>query len=378
MPFPFAPELYSEQLQQKSEKLNTLLRDWEKPEIDIFASKPSHYRMRAEFRLWHEGDRSFFAMFDPKNPRLPVEVKSFPVASHLVNSLMEKVLSAVHEDEELRHRLFQVEFLTTQSGDALITLIYHRQLSDEWEKRGKHWQTVWGFPVIGRARKQRKVLERDYVTETLTINADTFHFRQYENGFTQPNAGICEHMIGWVQNHLSPKADRDLLELYCGNGNFTIPMARQFRRALGTEIARTSVNSAQENIELNHSKNVTIARMASEDLSKAWLHNEPNRRFNEFNIASYDFDTILVDPPRAGLDQDTLKLMQQFDRIVYISCNPTTLIENLAELKSTYKMTSCALFDQFPYTDHMEAGVILEKIGYVNKKKAALRPQNNS
>jgi tRNA (uracil-5-)-methyltransferase len=362
MPFPFEPEHYEDQLTVKSKRLTDLLADWEHPELEVFRSETHFYRMRAEFRYWHEGDRSFYAMFAPEDRRKPIEVTTFPVASELINDLMGKVNDAVHQDEELRHKLFQVEFLTTTSGDALITLIYHRQLGDEWQERAKFWQAQWGFPVIGRARKLRLVMDRDYVQESLTIAGQSFKFRQYENGFTQPNAGVCQHMVSWAVKHTQGTTDKDLMEMYCGNGNFSIPMAQNFRKALGTEISRTSVNSAQENIELNQVPNLKIARMASEDLSNCWLKGQKSRRFDEFEIDSYDFDTVLVDPPRAGLDETTVELLKRFRRIVYVSCNPDTMIENIAALKGEYEISACALFDQFPYTHHMEAGVVLERI----------------
>ncbi|TCS42591.1 tRNA (uridine(54)-C5)-methyltransferase TrmA [Reinekea marinisedimentorum] len=362
MPFPYDPENYQNQLENKALKLKGLFQDWETPELEVFDSPKSHYRMRAEFRVWHEDERSFLAMFKKEDPRTPVCVKDFPIASELINELMDKVLKAIHEDPELRFKLFQVEFLTTKAGDALITLIYHRQLNETWEERGRHWQATWGVPVIGRARKQRLVLDRDYVNEQLEINGKSYQFRQYENGFTQPNARVCEKMVSWAVNHTRNSQQADLMEMYCGNGNFSIPMAENFRRALGTEISRTSVKCANENIELNKRENLKIARMASEDLSKAWLHNEPNRRFNEFGISEYDFDTVLVDPPRAGLDGDSVELLKHFRKIVYVSCNPNTLIENLESLKNEYRITAFAFFDQFPYTDHMEAGVVLERL----------------
>jgi tRNA (uracil-5-)-methyltransferase len=362
MPFPYDPQNYNQQLTSKVQRLQGLFQHWETPELEVFTSPDSHYRMRAEFRVWHEDDRSFFAMFKKEEPRQPVCVNEFPIASKLINELMNKVLAAIHEDPELRFKLFQVEFLTTKAGDALITLIYHRQLTEKWEERGRHWQKTWGVPVIGRARKQRLVLDRDYVNETLTVNCQEFQFKQYENSFTQPNAYVCEKMVSWAVNHTQNSQHADLMEMYCGNGNFSIPMSGNFRKALGTEISRTSVKCANENITLNKQNNLSIARMASEDLSKAWLHNEPNRRFNEFKISDYDFDTVLVDPPRAGLDKDSVELLKRFPKIVYISCNPETLINNLESLKTDYKITAFALFDQFPYTDHMEAGVVLERI----------------
>ena len=79
------------------------------------------------------------------------------------------------------------------------------------------------------------------------------------------------------------------------------------------------------------------------------------------DLDSYDCNTIFVDPPRAGIDDETLKLVQSYERILYISCNPQTLKDNLQTLSATHKITRFALFDQFPYTDHMESGVLLER-----------------
>ena len=78
-------------------------------------------------------------------------------------------------------------------------------------------------------------------------------------------------------------------------------------------------------------------------------------------IKGYEFDSVFVDPPRAGMDPDTCELTRRFDRILYISCNPETLAANIQQLHDTHKVVRCALFDQFPYTHHMESGVLLER-----------------
>jgi tRNA (uracil-5-)-methyltransferase len=69
----------------------------------------------------------------------------------------------------------------------------------------------------------------------------------------------------------------------------------------------------------------------------------------------------LVDPPRAGLDDATLTLAQRFDNILYISCNPQTLADNLATLSKSHTIVKTAFFDQFPYTQHLESGVLLQR-----------------
>ncbi len=78
-------------------------------------------------------------------------------------------------------------------------------------------------------------------------------------------------------------------------------------------------------------------------------------------LGSYDLRTLLVDPPRAGLDEHTLAMAREFEAIIYISCNPQTLADNLLLLSQTHWIEHLALFDQFPYTEHMECGVFLRR-----------------
>ena len=78
-------------------------------------------------------------------------------------------------------------------------------------------------------------------------------------------------------------------------------------------------------------------------------------------LDDYDFSTVLVDPPRAGLDADSCDQLSEYPRIVYISCNPDTLAVNLEQLTRTHRIVRFALFDQFPFTHHCECGVLLER-----------------
>jgi tRNA (uracil-5-)-methyltransferase len=79
------------------------------------------------------------------------------------------------------------------------------------------------------------------------------------------------------------------------------------------------------------------------------------------HLDGHDFSTVLVDPPRAGLDETTRRLVSRFDRIVYISCNPETLSRDLQTLTQTHTVVSGAIFDQFPHTEHIESGVLLAR-----------------
>lgn len=353
-------DAYPALLNDKATLLQQLFDDFSMPALEVHGSTPSHYRLRAEFRLWHDNDRCFYAMFEAGNKHNVYEVQDFPIASTLINRLMTQLLETIQDHELLRRKLFQVEFLTTLSGDALITMIYHKPLNDEWRVAAEQLQSQLGFPIVGRSRKQKLILERDYVNETLHVDGRPYHYRQIEGGFTQPNGGMNEQMLSWVRA-ATQYIGGDLLELYCGNGNFSIALADQFQRVLATEISKTSVAAAQANIASNHATNVDIIRLSSEEFVQALRGDRQFTRLAAIDLSSYDFRTVLVDPPRAGLDDASVAQVQGYEHIVYISCNPNSLHKNLQSLCETHDVTRFALFDQFPYTDHIETGVVLTR-----------------
>ena len=244
----------------------------------------------------------------------------------------------------------------------MVTLIYHRPLDEAWQQHAESLQANHDIGIIGRSRKQKLVLSTDYVTEQLSIDGKNYSFQQVESSFTQPNASINEKMLSWALANTQNNHSTDLLELYCGNGNFTTVLAQNFKRVLATEISKTSVRSAQHNFAANDVDNVSVVRMSSEDFTSALNGERPFRRLKDIDLTSYQFSTILVDPPRAGLDASTEKLVARFDSILYISCNPNTLFNNLQSICQTHRVDKFALFDQFPYTDHIECGVLLKKV----------------
>ena len=152
--------------------------------------------------------------------------------------------------------------------------------------------------------------------------------------------------------------------MYCGGGNFTIALSKVFQNVLATEISKTSIRSAKVNCKLNNTNNIKFIRMSSEEFVEARTGVREFRRLiqEDINLQTYNFSTIFVDPPRAGLDDTTLQLVKEFEQIVYISCNPQTLYNDLEELTKTHKVINFALFDQFAYSKHIESGVVLRKL----------------
>jgi tRNA (uracil-5-)-methyltransferase len=104
-----------------------------------------------------------------------------------------------------------------------------------------------------------------------------------------------------------------------------------------------------------------VAQLPSEDIRAALEGAQVFKRLAGIDLAQYQFSTLFVDPPRSGLDAETLALAAGFEHILYISCNPQTLHENITALHATHEIKAAAVFDQFPYTHHLESGVLLTR-----------------
>ena len=361
MPFSnVIPDQYQTLLAAKCARVSELLAPFKPPRAEIFPSSPTAYRMRAEFRIWHDDDKLDYVMFRRDDPRTPVPIYAFPMACDAIQQLMPTLREKLTHSDTLRRKIFQVEFLSTQAGETLVTLIYHRKLLADWEKEASALAAELGVALVGRSRKQKIVIGQNFVRESLTVNGRPFNYLQYEQAFTQPNAGVNTNMITWACERGSSLTG-DLLELYCGNGNFTLPLSLHFDNVLATELSKASVRAARENLALNNIDNVQIIRLSAEEVTQAMRRVREFRRLADLAkpLQEYDLRTIFVDPPRAGLDEQTVHMAADFDAIIYISCNPNTLAENLGVLCQTHRIANLALFDQFPYTDHMECGVLL-------------------
>jgi len=352
---------YEEQLKSKIDIEKERFKNFWNNKIDIIKSDDGSFRNRAEFRVWrtYETDDNVkfsYAMNDIDKKPLPID--SCNIVSAPIANIMPKLLKEIQTNEILNHKLFTCEFLSSTTNNILVTLIYHKKLDESWSNEAKKLQEKLDIKIIGRSRKQKVILSDDFIDETLIINNEKFYFRYSEGGFTQPNQNVNSQMISWVLDNID--ADDDLCELYCGGGNFTIPLSKKFNKVLATEISKTSIKSAKTNCKLNNITNIEFIRMSSEEFVEAKNKVREFIRLKDIDLDSYKFSTLFLDPPRAGLDITTTKLAQNFEQIIYISCNPQTLHRDLEALTKTHTIEKFALFDQFAYSNHIESGVILK------------------
>lgn len=354
------PADYAAQLAAKVAQFTLDFTPFGITEPEVIASEPLHYRLRAEFRMCHENRRVDYAMFGAADPKLPIVIDSFPVAVEAICAAMPRLREQLNASNTVRDGLNQVDFLATLSGELMITLIYNQPIGSRWQAAAQRIAAELQVQLVGRSRGRKLVVDRDWLLEEFELDGRRLRYQQIEGSFSQPNGGVNRQMLAWACRQASHLGG-DLLELYCGNGNFTVALAPLFERVLATEVAKSSVQAAQYNLEANAIDNVAIARLPSADISAAIDGSRTFTQLQGIDLTQYRFSTLFVDPPRSGLDAQTLEFASRFEHILYISCNPQTLRDNVAALDATHQVAAAAVFDQFPYTPHLESGLLLTR-----------------
>ena len=239
----------------------------------------------------------------------------------------------------------------------MATLIYHKSLEEEWIQAAKHLQSsLENISITGRSKKQKIVIGEEDLEVLCNYGNSSFKILQNDLVFFQPNFYLYSLMIAFITKQL--KNPKDLLELYCGCGGFTLPLASKFNNVFATESNRHSIRLLKESIKLNNLSNIETARLSDDETASALANERPFRRLKNIDLQSYEFSHILVDPPRAGLSDETIKLSRQFKNIAYISCNPETFLRDV--IKVGRKIESIGIFDQFANTQHLEVVALLK------------------
>jgi len=169
--------------------------------------------------------------------------------------------------------------------------------------------------------------------------------------FVQVNAAVNQAMVAQALQWLAPRSDERVLDLFCGLGNFALPLARLAREVIAVEGVQAMVERAAGNARDNGLGN---AHFYQADLSKS---------LTDAAWAVGGFDAVLLDPPRDG----ALQVVQQVaalgaTRLVYVSCNPTTLARDSGELlQQGYRLKKAGILDMFPQTAHVEAMALFER-----------------
>ena len=328
------------------------LKPFYQKKIDVYLSPPIHYRMRCEFSYKNNS----YVMFDKNNDYILMD--KFNIASESIYNIQPKLLKLINENQIISKNLFQVNFRSNNDGDILVTLIYQKPINDDLCKSIDKISKSLGIMINVRSKK--KLYKTHVIDFYERFNSKSLSLKifQSDKTFFQPNKYIYPKMYEFIENIID--SPRDLLELYCGVGSFSLPLSHKFKKVFASENNRESINMLNKSLVINNITNVCVARLNAEEVTEVFSGKKFNR-MKDIIIDEYSFSHILVDPPRCGLDNNVIKLINNFENLIYISCNPDTYINDLKLLKN-FKIKDIAIFDQFTNTDHLEIVSILKKV----------------
>ncbi len=321
--------------------------------LDPLQGEPWGYRRRGRLSVRHvEKKGRVLVGFRETNGKYVADLSRCPVVLPAVGERLEAIAALLASMDAVRE-IPQVEFAC---GDALTALVFrHLQPLSEGDL-GKltAFAQRENVAVMLQPKGPDSVHALWPAQVELYFDIPRFDLRLDFDAldFIQVNAAINARMIDHALSLLDVQPDESVLDLFCGLGNFTLPLARQAKSVVGVEGDHALVARAKRNAERN---GITNAEFFMADLAE-------NQR--DAPWAKRHYDRILLDPARAGAD----KLIEWFPfkqvkRVVYVSCHPASLARDAGMLVRDhgYKLKAAGVMDMFPHTAHVESIAVFER-----------------
>lgn len=242
----------------------------------------------------------------------------------------EVLVTLVLNDKTFKYDEKFIEFITTKHPNVK-TIVKNYNMKNTNVILGKENEVIYGSGYI-----------YDILGE--------YKFKISPLSFYQVNPVQTEILYNTAMQYVKKEDGKVALDLYCGIGTIGIFASKYFSKVYGIEIVEEAIDNAKENAEINNVKNMEFYAGDVEKILPQILEKE--------NIKP---NTIFVDPPRKGLDNNTIQLLNSLEaeRIIYISCNPATLARDLKLLSEKYEIKEIQPVDMFPYTSHVETVSVL-------------------
>lgn len=315
-----------------------------------------HYRRRARLAVKDVAAKGRVLVgFRERHAPYVTNMHRCEVLAHPVDSLLDP-LSDLIGGLSIRSRLPQIEVAV---ADNTVSLVFRVLDSPNDADKVK-------LAAFGEDHSVQVLLQTggpdSIVPVDPAVTPAALHYRLDEfdveivfeaTDFVQVNGAVNERMIARAIELLQVGPEQRVLDLYCGIGNFSLPLARHARQVLGIEGEQRQVDRARANALRNGIGNCQfrVADLSQVDGSESWLRD--------------GWDRVLLDPARSG----ALELVQQMraidpERIVYVSCHPGTLARDAAELVGNlgYGLEAAGIIDMFPHTSHVESIAVFTKI----------------
>lgn len=318
--------------------------------LEPLTSELWHYRNKARLSVRYvEKKQSALVGFREKsNPRYITEINECPVLNRRVDAQL-LPLRALIDALDDSHCIAQIE---VAAGDEDVALIFRNMtpltLADEEKIRAYADQSQFRIFLQPAGPDSVYLFYPKEAGPFLTYCLPEYDVRLQclPTDFTQVNLSLNRRMVTHALQLLALEPDDVVLDLFCGLGNFSLPMARHCKHVVGVEGSDAMVQRASMNARANGISNAEFFCANLEEITALDA------------LVSYTFSKVLLDPPRTG----ALEIVKQIDklnpeRIVYVSCNPATLARDADILVNQhgYRMLEAGVMDMFPHTAHVES-----------------------
>jgi 23S rRNA (uracil1939-C5)-methyltransferase len=348
---------YSSQLRAKEEIFKEMLVRATGVESNhllaaIAAPIPLGYRTRVQFKVRAINGKVCIGFYRTGSHFVVDLPDQCPVAVPILNNLLPALRNLL---EQFPHndKIPQID-AAAGAGDA-ISLIFHclgdadKHLECVLKKDGHRFQGASLFIQSGRKNSIRRICGEDRLYYSLPASGisrnTTIELSFSRGGFSQVNAQVNRLILTELIDWLDLKGTERILDLYCGNGNFSLPLAALCREIVGVEEYAPSITDALFSMNRNSIGNARF------------LVNRADNAVEQLIMDNEHFDCVLLDPPRQGALETIKKLVRMNPaKIFYISCDPATLARDASFLKHAgYELVTSRVFDMFPQTHHIES-----------------------
>jgi 23S rRNA (uracil1939-C5)-methyltransferase len=340
---------YSEQVKWKERIMKNHLRkalSEQHTEYLAPATSCREYEYRSHIRLQcNESSIGYFR----RNTNNIIDIKDCPVADKMIREILPFLIKYIY-NIILRNKITAIELFALGN---MIQIIVHsgqkigKKTADDISSVCKDLN-ISGAVIVDSASGSMKVIGDGCFKYNVETKMRRFSITGGLGGFVQSNLLVNQMMVEHVIN--SVKGAENVLDLYCGCGNFTVPVASVSRKVTGIDHDRRLTGFVTENANNNCLKNVHV------------LTSDLGSSINPWTADNTEYDTVILDPPRTGAASSVSGIERiNPEKIVYVSCNTSTLARDLELLKkSGYYLKSLRMFDMFPQTYHIEAVACLE------------------
>lgn len=350
---------YEETLKIKKEKVQNLVNKYLTNKIvvedTIGMDNPFYYRNKAIYQINNNKKMGFYK----KRTHDTIEIEECKIHTKLsqkiTNYILKNYIGEVYNEETekgiLRNIMIREGF---SSGDIMIVMVQTNEKVlinlDELIENFPMIKTV----IININNKKTNVILSDnnkviYGEGYIYDYLGGYKFKISTNSFYQINPIQTEKLYSLSIKEANLNNEDILCDLYCGVGTIGLYASQKVKKAYGIEIIDDAINNAIDNAKLNNIENCSFIQGDVEFAFDKLLKN---------NVIP---TVIILDPPRKGIDNTTIENLKQIriDKIVYISCNPSTLVRDLAKLEEIYEVKKIIPVDMFPYTTHTEVISVL-------------------